>query len=252
VRGLTDAEKRADLLAINKALNDAKSELEVQITSAQRSAISRWLAGGPLTIRLTRRMVRLLMRLYRDGQTHALAEAAAMGVVLENPGAPTAAAAVLVLSGPAAPPLLRTPAGLVPQEPLRLLMVELEVLSRKVSSDAVDLALGVKEPRGTFARELRRVAGARRAAANSVAPAFHDGLASVYLANHERFDGWQYSAVLDSNACGPCVDQDGREFLTLADALAVLPTFGGYPFCHGGKRCRCRLHPIRPIRVATP
>lgn len=48
------------------------------------------------------------------------------------------------------------------------------------------------------------------------------------------------SALLDSNACGPCVAEDGTEYETLADAEKVFPS-GGNIECEGGGNCRCTL-----------
>lgn len=257
MRRLTEAEKRADLLAINKLLDDAKDDLALQVTAAQRTAISKWLAGAPLAIRITRRMLRLIQRLYRSGQGHALAEALAMGVTLER--APVLPAGGLLLpplpGGPAvplAPPrLIGTPDGLVPREPVEILRGELSVLGRKVERDGFNLDVGLTLDRAQARQLMRDAAGARNVASQVVSPAFHDGLASVYIPNAERFEGWQYSSALDSKACGPCLDEDGREFGTLQEALAVLPRFGGNPYCHGGNRCRCRLHPITPLRLGA-
>lgn len=56
---------------------------------------------------------------------------------------------------------------------------------------------------------------------------------------------WLVSAVNDRSVCGPCADDDGRTFDTLADALEVLPA-GGNRACLGGLRCRCLLLAVTP------
>jgi hypothetical protein len=239
LRRLTKAELRADLVAINDLLNAAKDDLDAQIVAAQRSAISRYLATGVLTIQVTRRMLRLLRRLYVEGQSHAISEAAALGVALQEPRQIPAVA----LAAASAAPLVRVGNEIVPQRSLRILRVELDAFTRRVSTEALEMQLSVNA--SALRRELAGTPGARNAASLVVSPAFNDGLASVYGPASRAFEGWQYSSALDSRACGPCVDDDGREFETLAEALDVLPAFGPNPSCHGGTRCRCRLHPIR-------
>lgn len=235
MRRLTAAEKRSDLLEINRLLNEAKDELELQIRSAQVSAVHRWVRGGPLRVRVTRRMLRLLRRLYAAGQEHAEAEAAKLGVTLERPPAGR---------------LVATPDGLVPLDAVEALQGELDAFTRTITNRAVDVALGGPE-RAEFVYQLRIRAGARNAASYVTSPAFHEGLASRYIPNAYRFTEWQYSAILDSHACEPCAAQDGRVFATLAAALEVLPLFGSNPACLGRGRCRCRLHPVARRRDAT-
>lgn len=45
------------------------------------------------------------------------------------------------------------------------------------------------------------------------------------------------SEILDSNTCGPCFAEDGKEFDTL-DAARGEYSSGGYDNCEGGPRCR--------------
>jgi hypothetical protein len=45
------------------------------------------------------------------------------------------------------------------------------------------------------------------------------------------------SEVLDSNTCGPCLDEDGLVFASLADAEGAYPS-GGFLECEGFLRCR--------------
>lgn len=45
------------------------------------------------------------------------------------------------------------------------------------------------------------------------------------------------SELLDVNCCQPCIQEDGTEFESLADAAKAYPT-GGYRDCQGGPRCR--------------
>lgn len=45
------------------------------------------------------------------------------------------------------------------------------------------------------------------------------------------------SELLDNNTCGPCADEDGKEFGTLEAARAEYSS-GGYDNCEGGPRCR--------------
>jgi hypothetical protein len=252
VRALTDAEKRADLLAIHRLLDTAKDDLTLQITAAQRSAISRFMRGAALSLRVTRRMMRLLQRLYMDGQAHAVTEASRMGVSLAVPPRRShPVLAGLATTDVTPPQVFETVEGFVPLRPVEILRVQLDLLGRKMEATTVEVAASLSPARSDFAREMRNAAGARNAASLVVAPAFHDGLASVYAPHHERFDGWQYSAILDSHACGPCVDEDGRLFETLAEAQRVLPWFGGNPRCNGGTRCRCRLFPTQPLRLVA-
>lgn len=49
------------------------------------------------------------------------------------------------------------------------------------------------------------------------------------------------SELLDGRTCGPCLQVDGREYDTLADAYEDYPRGGVYVNCAGGDRCRGTL-----------
>lgn len=48
---------------------------------------------------------------------------------------------------------------------------------------------------------------------------------------------FEASEILDASTCGPCAEDDGRRFATLAEAMAHYPT-GGNHRCEGGPYCR--------------
>jgi hypothetical protein len=50
---------------------------------------------------------------------------------------------------------------------------------------------------------------------------------------------YYHSALLDTNTCGPCADQDGYEYTDLQDVEASFAGLGGYALCEGAERCRC-------------
>jgi hypothetical protein len=50
---------------------------------------------------------------------------------------------------------------------------------------------------------------------------------------------YYHSALLDTNTCGPCADQDGYEYADLQDVEASFGGTGGYALCEGAERCRC-------------
>lgn len=45
------------------------------------------------------------------------------------------------------------------------------------------------------------------------------------------------SEILDTNTCGPCADEDGTDYPSLADAMLAYAS-GGFIGCEGGPRCR--------------
>ncbi len=54
---------------------------------------------------------------------------------------------------------------------------------------------------------------------------------------------YESSEILDRNVCGPCRNQDGTRYDTLADASEAYPS-GGYRDCLGGPRCRGTIVPV--------
>lgn len=48
------------------------------------------------------------------------------------------------------------------------------------------------------------------------------------------------SEILDTNTCSPCIANDGRQYLSVDDALRDYPA-GGYTACKGRERCRGTL-----------
>jgi hypothetical protein len=45
------------------------------------------------------------------------------------------------------------------------------------------------------------------------------------------------SEILDTNTCGPCADEDGTEYASVAEAMLAYAS-GGFIACEGGPRCR--------------
>lgn len=79
-------------------------------------------------------------------------------------------------------------------------------------------------PEQAAAGATARATGAGRYEAMAEAP-----VSAVYV-----------SALLDSNVCGPCAEDDGQTFATVAEARQAFPN-GPNPACEGWERCRCLL-----------
>lgn len=71
----------------------------------------------------------------------------------------------------------------------------------------------------------------------TVSEAFNFGRQAEAKAEADDIDRVIYSAILDTNTCGPCGDQDGREFkFPSSEWDEVAPP---YKECEGQDRCRC-------------
>jgi hypothetical protein len=55
------------------------------------------------------------------------------------------------------------------------------------------------------------------------------------------------SEILDVNTCGPCADEDGTDYPTVAEAMLAYAS-GGFIACEGGPRCRGVLDETDPRR----
>lgn len=73
-RKLTAAEKRIDIVAIDRDLKNGKAELHAAIQAEQRRAIEEWTRTGHLILRVTDRMMTALGDLYDAGAEHAAHE----------------------------------------------------------------------------------------------------------------------------------------------------------------------------------
>lgn len=82
--------------------------------------------------------------------------------------------------------------------------------------------------KGAFVRD--QLGGALTTAQNS-------GRRAVFAAAPQDGVKLYASEILDSNTCGPCFAEDGKEFDTL-DAARGEYSSGGYDNCEGGPRCR--------------
>jgi hypothetical protein len=71
------------------------------------------------------------------------------------------------------------------------------------------------------------------ARAHVFAEAMNEVVASVYA-----------SEILDTNTCGPCIANDGREYDAIEAAIADYAS-GGFHACDGGPKCRGTLVFVR-------
>lgn len=93
----------------------------------------------------------------------------------------------------------------------------------------------VREETLTHLRELSD-ANPRITVGGAVTAAQNEGRRTVLeAAPPAQF--YESSEILDRNVCGPCRQEDGTRFETLADALEQYPS-GGFRDCLGGPRCR--------------
>jgi hypothetical protein len=225
-RSLTEAERRTDVLTINRLLNRSKDELQAAVEAEQARVARARARGRHAHIRVTARMWRVLDDLFEHGRRHATAE------------------------------LSKLPARVFVAEPDRLpederharlrrvegaLSPRLHRLDRKVSEQAIMLGIGALSQRA-IVRALVKIPGARDAAGRVVSSAFNGGLAHTF----EQADAsglvsrWAYSAVLDKTTCDVCQGYDGEEYGSWAAIQEVLPDGGPNGDCLGDGRCRCR------------
>ncbi len=220
------------------------------IRQAALAALARELAGSGTAADVVARLAGLLSPLHPDTLTvpvdtepilaallaHAEEAAAAVQAEARRQGVPEA---LLPRAGltPAAQELLAAQAAALADAPVERVLraaaeaATLGVPSTATAAQAARVALDAAEaaPTGALddlARQVTtRAGGAGRAAGAQAAPP-----ARSYA-----------SELLDGSTCGPCAVIDGKEYATLAAALADYPDAGGYRECAGGPRCRGTL-----------
>jgi len=221
-RRLTAAEQHIAVEEIDRLLNTAKDELEQEI-QAEQARVARAIArrqGGRAVLQATPEMRRILRDLRAAGRAHALAELSSMGYPV--------------------------PGRAYEQPPdwwAGILDSRLADVTVRVHAEAVGLDFGTIAQQAII-RALRRVKGARFAAADLVSPVFVSGLADTFEQHADLVTAWQYTAVNDSGLCDVCAPWDGHVFASLDALFEVLPDFGPNPECLGGRRCRCRAVPV--------
>ncbi len=229
VRALTAAERHIDAERAAAKLDTATDHLERLVRAEMARSASHAVHGRP-HVAVTPAMLRVLVRLEREGRRDARAEAASMGV-----RTPTDFAAADVS------PRIRGLAALLGRI--------LDALGRAMAREAADaLALGATRSRARVV--AARISGARAASRGVVTRAYFGGHAELYEKAAGVFPAWQYTAVLDGGTCPQCKPLDGKVYPTWDAILVVLPDGGPNPACLGGNRCRCRAVPIPPAAGA--
>lgn len=225
-RELSAAERHMDIRGQVAALERAKRDLHLAIQIEQRRVARALIRGRRVELRVTPRMIAILLRLHERGRQAAIAEAASMGATLRRR-----------FEAEPAPPPPGTERGVTR---LRLLLGALS--KRLVDEHAARLEIDA-DARPEMLRALNGIPGALDAAGRVVSMTLTSGLQDVYEANADAFAGWEYTAVLDGGTCAECEAHDGEQYDTLDEGLEVLPNFGPNPDCYGEDRCRCRLLP---------
>jgi hypothetical protein len=224
-RPLRMNERSIDVLGLDKALNDAKDDVEQAVRAEQKRAVARGLRNEKrIALDLTKPMLEPLERLFRLGRREALAE-------LQRAGYPEPRRAFAAV--PEHPELDDHASHL--HRLLHGFSVRIE--NRRVEMQAGDYA------QDAIAAALLRVPGARDVASRAISKALTLGLAQTFEANQDLVTCWEYTAVLDGGTCDVCAPLDGSEYQTLGDLFVVLPDFGPNPECLGRERCRCRAVP---------
>lgn len=127
-----------------------------------------------------------------------------------------------------------------------------EGLAQSARTEAVRVSADALTATETAARVREKLtgltdAGIRQGLAGSLTAAQNTGRrAAIAAAENARIYA---SALLDSNACGPCIAEDGTEYASLAEAEQVFPS-GGNINCEGGGNCRCTLVAISSRELA--
>lgn len=254
-RPLTYAERHIDVELLTAALDAAKARLHALIVAEQRAAARRVNVNEPRPrMIVTPAMLDVLRQLFELGRRAAILEARSMGVPLALPQRSYAQR-----------PHIR---GSIPdgtQRGATTLAAHLARFGDRLRFEALR-TVGTTQagfPRGgeisaqldaraIMSRAIVQTPGALDAAGRVVSMTLASGLADVFSANADAFDGWQYTAVLDGATCPTCETMDGTEYATWAEAMTDLPDGGPNPDCDGETRCRCRLVPIPAGGDQTP
>lgn len=230
-RELRPAEQAIDVVKLDRALNDAKDEVERAIKTEQRKAVRRAIAlTRPVRLRVTREMLRPLERLYQLGREEAAAELGRLGHRPTVP--PLRHYEDAAFRWPRLGQLLE---GIIHDG---LTRISIRIDHELVHADLTDASTDA------IARALMKVPGGRDLASRVISTALYSGMGAVFEENEGVVAGWEYTAILDGNQCERCQPFDGRRYATWAEATIDLPNGGPNPLCLGGGRCRCRLVPL--------
>jgi len=234
-RELRPAERRIDVLRLDRALEQAKKDVYAAILLEQRRAARRALRNGThVRLQVTRGMLLPLERLFRLGREEALAE-------LRRAGVTQARAPVRQYAH--AHPHKRLAHGGALSFLAQRIRDDLHKLSRKVEGEMVTLDLSEASSLA-IARALLRVPGGKDIASRVISTAMDRGFAQTFEENKELAGAFEYTAVLDGATCDPCDELDGTEYESWDAIQDVLPDGGPNPECEGGDRCRCRAVPL--------
>lgn len=224
-RELTDAETAIDVVRLDRALRDAKNEVDAAIHDETVRAVELWISqGGSPRLRVTREMLAPLEQLHDLGREEARLELERLGYQLP--------ARALIEERPGGPDDL---AGYLGRN---LGAIEVRIEDELVRADLAGLS------RGALAQALLEIPGGRDIASRIVSTALIGGLAGTFTDHADLVPAWQYTAILDGGTCDQCRPLDGTTYQTLDELFRVLPNFGPNPRCLGGGRCRCRAVPV--------
>lgn len=228
-RPLRPAERKVDILKLDRALNQAKNDLERAIRIEMHRATLAWARRtiGTLHLMLTPAMRKPLGRLYELGVTEAKAELDRLALPIRaHRRAPRPTPGVKGL----AEVIDTVEAGL----PAIAVRIEQDLVRADLSSAAA----------AAIARALLAIPGARDIASQVVSTALYSGMGATFEEHEDLVAGWEWSSVLDSGTCDPCEQGDGTQYATWSEAQQDLPNGGPAVVCDGEGRCRCRLVPL--------
>ncbi len=156
----------------------------------------------------------------------ALAEAAAQGAALDPPDLDPSRETAARRADAAAELLARSLSEAAARDAVR----------RSGSGSAEEIAAAVRSYLGDLSDAyLSQQFGGLLARAEG------EGRRAVYSDGEDQYVAFYASALLDQNACGPCIQWDGARFDTLDEAESQFPGAGQNVDCEGGARCRCTL-----------
>lgn len=230
-RPLRQAEQAIDIVGLDRALNQAKDELERAIDQEVRRAARRWQLTRVLPrLRRTPAMVAPLKRLHELGVREAALELERLGYTgVRRGSAARAYVAPDPFPGAGFESLLNTlDRGLVG--------LRVRVENELVAADLADASSSA------LARALVKIGG-RDIASRVVSTALYSGMGLTFEENEDLIDGWTWTSVLDGATCGPCAAGNGTHYDSWAEAMVDLPNGGPARVCLGGGRCRCRVLP---------
>ena len=229
-RPLTLADKRIDLLALDKAIEDGKQRLQDAIEAEKRRAIHVHVERRrtPVLV-VTAQITGVLEDLYEQGRAEGVKEIRAAGLE------PISSFAMREPD-----PVKRAKAKLKPRLAAISRRIEVETSGGQTSGRFDDLS------RGAVLRAVdRAVPGARDAASRVITTSLYGGVGDIYSLNGPLFpQGFMWSAALDQATCDICSEGDGTEYATFAEGEVDLPGGGPAEGCLGDGRCRCRLAPL--------